>query len=301
MLVVTIATLLAVHLAWETSLDLRRTEGMMVWDQAQQYAFGAESWAGDWLRKDLQEDGGTSFDNLDENWAQPLQLPIDGGMMEGALQDMQGRFNLNNLVNAQGEKNEPVVEQFQRLLETLQQQNDGPQFDAAQISAAIVDWIDDDSDPEFSGAEDDTYTSRIPSHRAANFWFTSPSELLAVEGITREIYTALAPFVSALPPPSKINLYTAPEAVIQSLGKNISAVDAAAWIEDRGKEQCVDAGALPIQIEEGLRNLVGCASSHFGLHVHVRIGTTDLYMYSLLQRNGEAVVPLVRNFARELI
>lgn len=298
MLVVTIATVLAVQLVWETSLDLRRTEGMLLWDQAQQYAYGAEAWAADILREDLRNDGGEPIDDLGEAWAQQLPpLSIEGGVMEGALEDLQGRFNLNNLVDSRGRKNEDAFTQFQRLMEVLQI----PPDDAARVGSAIVDWIDPGSDAEFDGAEDDVYTSRVPAHRAANFWFTSTSELMAVEGMTREIYTELLPVVSALPPGSRLNLNTAPEAVIRSLGDNISDVDAKAWVTDREKQPCRDPVNLPIQIDAKLQNVVGCASSHFGLRVHVRIGTTHLYMYSLLQRNGQSVVPRLRSFAREMI
>ena len=302
MLVVAIATVLAMQIAWETSLDLRRTEGMLLWDQAQQYAYGAESWAGDILREDLQDDGGEAIDDLGEGWAQKLPpLEIEGGLMDGELMDLQGRFNLNNLVNSRGEKDEKALAQFERLLEVLQEREDVPPFDVAQVAAAIVDWIDHDSVPEFGGAEDDVYTSRMPAHRTANFWFTSTSELMAIEGMTREVYKVLSPVVAALPPGSRINLNTAPPEVVQSLGENISEVDATAWVETRDKQPCRDPVNLPIQIDTEIQNFVGCASSHFGLNVHVRIGTTDLYMYSLLQRNGQSVVPRVRSFARELI
>lgn len=297
MLVVTIATVLAVQLMWETSLDLRRTEDMLLWDQAQQYAYGAESWAADILRKDIEDDGGEPIDHLDENWA--LQVPalsIEGGMMEGRMEDMQGRFNLNNLVNARGEKEEKALTHFRRLLEVLEIQPDA----AARIAAAAVDWIDADTTAEFDGAEDDTYTSRIPAHRAANFWFTSETELMAIEGMTPEIYAALLPVVAALPPGTKINLNTAPLPVLRSLQADIGDGGEDRWDADRQKEPCRDPVNLSISIDPDFQNFVGCASSHFGLRINVRIGTTDLSMYSLLQRNGQSVVPRIRSFAREL-
>jgi len=45
MLVVAIATVLAVEIAWETTLDLRRTEGLLSREQAQQFGYGAEAYA----------------------------------------------------------------------------------------------------------------------------------------------------------------------------------------------------------------------------------------------------------------
>ena len=35
----------AVGIAWETTLDLRRTEGLLAWEQARQYGYGAEAFA----------------------------------------------------------------------------------------------------------------------------------------------------------------------------------------------------------------------------------------------------------------
>ena len=49
-LVVALASILAVELAWEVNLDIRRTENMLLRDQARQIALGAEIMAIDELR-----------------------------------------------------------------------------------------------------------------------------------------------------------------------------------------------------------------------------------------------------------
>ena len=61
-------------------------------------ALGAEAWAADFLRKDAQE---SQTDHLGETWAKPMPpMPIGEGIgvVEGRLEDMQGRFNINSLV-----------------------------------------------------------------------------------------------------------------------------------------------------------------------------------------------------------
>lgn len=97
---VALATILAVRLAKEGALDQRRTAATLVLEQARQYAMGAESWATEILRDDAAR---TDQDDLGEDWAKPVPpLPIEGGTLSGQMEDMQGRFNLNSLVTAGG-------------------------------------------------------------------------------------------------------------------------------------------------------------------------------------------------------
>ena len=99
-LMVALATMLAVDVGFRGFLDQRRAGTLFALDQGFEVALGAEAWAADFLKKDLQN---SQTDHLGETWARPLPpLPIDGGAVEGRLEDMQGRFNLNNLINADG-------------------------------------------------------------------------------------------------------------------------------------------------------------------------------------------------------
>ena len=95
-LVVAIGTMIAVNLMWRGTLDLRRAEAALAADQGLLYVQGAEAWAADILRQDLVDS--PDSDNLGEVWAIELPaLPVDGGTITGKLEDLQGRFNLNNL------------------------------------------------------------------------------------------------------------------------------------------------------------------------------------------------------------
>ena len=119
-------------------------------------------------------------------------LPVDGGEVRGALEDMQGRFNLNNLVTDDRSANETAVAQFERLLLLV-----GAQPRWARIMA---DWIDDGTVPENpEGAEDGTYLSQNPPYRAANGIVTTTTEMMALPGMTREEFERIRPYVAALP------------------------------------------------------------------------------------------------------
>ncbi|MDQ1342537.1 MAG: ral secretion pathway protein, partial [Pseudomonadota bacterium] len=158
-LMVALATMLAVDVSFRGALDQRRSATLFALDQSFEIALGAEAWAADFLKQDLQE---SQTDHLGETWARPLPpLPIDGGTVEGRLEDLQGRFNVNNLVLADGTTNPDAVKQLERILAVLEIE---PTW-----AAAIADWIDQDAQPGFpDGAEDSVYTGQAPPHLTAN-------------------------------------------------------------------------------------------------------------------------------------
>ena len=83
----------------------------------------------------------------------------------------------------------------------------------------MADWIDADTVPNNpDGAEDSVYLSQMPPYRAANMFITSASEILALPGFGRDRYLLLAPFITALPQGTGINLCSAPMEVLNALG-----------------------------------------------------------------------------------
>ena len=216
LLISALATMVAANLAWDNALDVRRTMTLLNRDQAIQVALGAESWVIGILHQDMED---SQTDHLGEIWATELPgLPIEGGEVFGAVQDLQGRFNLNNLVDQNGAIEQESLEQFRRLLNAL---GLDPRF--AGIAA---DWIDSDFDASFpDGAEDPIYTAMLPPYRAANQPLTSVSELAALEGMDKQTFDLLADHVAALPGRVNINVNTATPAVLQSLDENMTVSD----------------------------------------------------------------------------
>ncbi|MBL8198517.1 MAG: type II secretion system minor pseudopilin GspK, partial [Chromatiales bacterium] len=169
-LVVTLATVLAVNLLWQSSVDLRRTETLLLQDQARQYDLGGEELARVFLAKDYRNDPG-GMDTSKEIWATPLKRDFEGGFFEGWLLDQQGRFDLNSLLDKNGQPDEKATRQFVRMLTLLPLESPLDSNTANSLMEATVDWIDPDTAPMLNGAEDDRYTSREPPYRPANFWF----------------------------------------------------------------------------------------------------------------------------------
>lgn len=293
MLVVALATVLAVELLWTTSLDLRRTQNLLERDQAMQIGVGLELLAGELLRVDFDDD--PNIDSLTERWAEEYGFPFEGGNVVGQLEDLQGRFNLNSLVDARGQRQAQAAAQFRRLVEVVAAADRDLTVDPESVVDAVVDWIDPNTIPDgIGGAEDGVYTNRTPPYRTANFWFTTPTELLAVDNVSPALYTQLASLVTALPPrvTASVNVNTALPEVLQTLAEDISASDVETWVESRQsaafetlQEFLDQAGELFTEDNPAPPLEVG--SQWFGLTVIVSVGSTRLAMYSLLERNAQ--------------
>lgn len=83
-----------------------------------------------------------------------------------------------------------------------------PAGEAERIAAVIIDWIDADAAPGFGGAEDNFYTGLPTPYRTGGGPLADISELRAMDGINREIYLQLRPFLCARPTarPTTINV-----------------------------------------------------------------------------------------------
>lgn len=279
---VAIATVLAVHIGTRAALDLRRTAGLIALDQGWHVALGAEAWAAEVLRDDRED---SETDHLAERWAQPLPpLPVDGGDVRGALEDMQGRFNLNNLVSGDGTVNEFAIARLERLLANV-----GADRRWARVMA---DWLDTDTVPGFpEGAEDGAYLSQNPPYRAANGPVTTTSELMALPGMTLEEFQRIRPYVAALPVGTTINICTAAAPVLASLVEGGTDFGDAESLKSNRGDGCfptmadLQATLDPAQYQ-ALQPAISETSNWFRAVTVVRIGTSELTLYSLIERNS---------------
>ena len=306
LILVALATLLATKLTFDGWLEQRRAVAMLAAEQAFHFGLGAEALAADVLSQDAQN---SKQDTLLEAWAQPTQpLPLtpesdtEGepiGVLQGSIEDMQGRFNLNNLgrLLQDGKPDPQPLEQFQRLLVAV-----GLEVKWAGIAR---DWIDADDLPGSpDGAEDSVYTSQTPPYRTSNYAMLSPTELMNLPGFGADRYRLIAPYVTALPTAiAKINICTAPSPVLESLGDNLSGEYSPAVLASGRKAGCfpdiqaftnVLGNAKASQIADRFAD----SSYYFRLTTRITLGTTEFTLYSLLYRggNGGKVTPMLRTF-----
>jgi general secretion pathway protein K len=245
------------------------------------------------LRQDLVDS--PESDHLGELWATELPpLPFEGGVISGRIEDLQGRFNLNNLIGDEGEEDELARQQFERLLILLE-------LDPA-LAGAVVDWLDPDVDQSFpTGAEDSAYTDLNPPYRTANTLITSPSELMAIAGFDLESYRRIAPYVTALPRGTTLNVNTASDMLIASLSDDIDLSLAASLIEERGEAEFTNVETVFADlIAAEMFARIGGVSEHFMLTGTVVMGSNQMTLRSVLQRDNSGLTrALFRSFGVE--
>jgi general secretion pathway protein K len=301
-LIVALATILAAEVGFRGYMDQRRTVNAFSLDQSFEIAMGGEAWASDALRRDKMQSAKT--DDFTEEWATPIPpIPLEdvGGEFEGTLEDLQGRFNLNDLVtfddSGVSTVNKTAVERLERLLTLLEIE---PKW-----AGYIADWIDSDDNAGFpNGAEDPVYTNLSPPYRAANMAITRASELLALPEFGAERYRKLAPFVTALPPGQPINLCTASPELLDALnGDNREYSLAREAGKQTRAQRCFPSQSefettLTPERKQELENMLGETSDYFLATIWVTLGTQRFTLYSLLYRSGGAnqVRPILRSY-----
>ena len=275
-LVMALAAIWATSIAMFSHLAQRRVASLLQSDQAFLYALGAESLAHEILRLDLEAG---AVDHLAEEWAIPLPgFPVQGGLIAGQLEDMQGRFNLNNLITPNGEPDPAAIAVFRRMLEQLQ-------IDPV-LTMYIVDWIDPDTEVSFpDGAEDDVYTAITPAYRPGNGPITSVQELRAIQGVDAEIFELLQPHIAALPIGTTININTATPLVLAALSDDISPFDAESMAEGRIDAPFQSPDEIRADVPGDVLPFLSVSTDFFRATALVTLGSTRLTMYSLLERD----------------
>jgi general secretion pathway protein K len=311
LILVALAAILATKLTFDGFMERQRTVSVLAGDQATEFALGAEALAADVL---TQQSNATVV-TLKDPWAQSMApMPItpqsnpEGepiGTLQGSLEDMQGRFNLNNLGHYAPAANggqmlpDPVpLAQFQRLLVTV-----GLEVKWAQMAQ---DWItaSNGSNGVQALTGDSVYMSQSPPYRAGQFPMTSPSELMNLPGFDYERYRRIAPFVTALPSATtKINVCTAPLVVLESLADNLNGEFGNAEALATGRKEGCFPQLQTITAIAGTRysaiitQTADTKSIYFRLTTRITLGTSEYTLYSLLTTTGSGkVAPILRSF-----
>ena len=298
-IVLFILTIMTVSVAWlseEVLLSLRRSENIRDSEQAWQMLVGSEAWALSILARD-----GNGPDHPGESWKNLGQgVEIEQGSLSTVIDDLQGRLNINNLVDEtqanlpQGDLSRVWTQAFQRLLISLE-------LDPA-LSDAVLDWLDPDQNVRgTSGAEDIDYLGLTPPYRAANRSFTDISELLWVKGFDESILLKLTPYIAALPGKGvRININTAPPGLLRILGRNLlSLEDAEMLSRDRPAEAGYTVETFlqhdKMAGEQGVAApLITDQSSYFVIRSSTEVGKARMKMNSVVERKDDVTAVIRR-------
>lgn len=179
--------------------------------QAKQYALGAEQYVAWLLEDDFLQDQKKQrmVDHTAEQWhVDTTGYDVEQGSIELAVEDEQGRFNINWLLTKPPKTadDSPYLSMFENLLAS--------QYINPQLADNIQRWLRQD----LSGLGSE--------HSSTQKEMVSVSELMLVDGVSREDIAKLQPYITVIPSWSKMNINTAPTEVIRALHEHLTDADA---------------------------------------------------------------------------
>ena len=282
MLTVSLVTAFAAAAAWQ---QWRATEV-----QAAERARLQTSWllsgAIDWTRQILQEDTRqTQADHLSEPWAVPLlearmssflaaegntvsnstDLP-DDAFLSGQVQDMQGRFNLGNLMR-QGQLSARDVQTLQRLFQELG-------LPAQEANQLLQQW---ERAWRAQQGQADPAAPLLPQRVEQLVWLGLPAERMA----------QLEPHLAILPEYTAINVNTATQEVLLAAAGDVTRSQVLQLVSRRNSQPFLKMDAVrELLPASGQQASLGVSSRYFLIHGRLRIGDVRIEEQALIQRDG---------------
>ncbi|MEO6271021.1 MAG: type II secretion system minor pseudopilin GspK [Lautropia sp.] len=225
LLVVTLASVIVSALFYRESVAVRSIENRLALSQTRWVERAALDWAKVILRTDpSQTDHGTDV------WATPvvdtqLDETVTGGakigdrsrnaFLAGNVTDAQARFNVNTLVQADGQPSLPHMKAMTKLMSLLGL----PESLVQQVYARILK-----SRPTTLDSQN------IP---AAEIRLIQFGDLRDIPGFDDAVMQTLQPFVTVLPVETTVNLNTAPAEVIAAMIPEATLTMAKSFIAQR--------------------------------------------------------------------
>ncbi len=264
-LIVIIATTIAVSIVHEEKFTIRKTAHIQRMDRAALYAVGLEDWAQIYLKEDREE---SKIDSLDEDWAIGVPgLPIEGGYLAGYLEDEQAKFNLNSLVLS-----EIALTRFRRLCDNLEVDD--------RFIPALLDWIDEDFDIRSPDGMEENYED----YRVGNREMVDISELLLVQNVTPEIYEKLQPHITALPGTSTLNVNTMSDVIFLTLAPDLDVTE---FIKQREEDAFESVGEFVERLQKPVEiDGLSVDTQYFRAYGQVVQGEQILNLNTLIYRDA---------------
>lgn len=299
--------------------DRARTENVLLLEQMHAYLLSAEALGVRALVSDLASDRqqGGEIDACDEqDWAVAIgPLPWDRGVFSVSIQDLQGRYNLNNLAHSdsQGQRvlDRVQIERLKRLLRTSLPP-DAAADGADALAEEAGDWTDSNTLVDgLGGAEDTEYEA----WRTGNQPFGAVSELRALRSATLEQWLQtetddkplFSRYITVLPEGTTINVNTAPAEVLQAILPTLGTAGIDAILQQRAQkpfasvDEVLGLPGLNALSETGkneLKAAISVNSDYFQVVSRVALGARVARLVSHVYRprqQGEARV-VMRDF-----
>ncbi|MEZ4485467.1 MAG: type II secretion system minor pseudopilin GspK [Syntrophotaleaceae bacterium] len=279
LVVVALLTALLSEFAFSTLVDLRLAESFRDRTKAYYLAKGGIRFG----RMLLQEDT-NDYDGRDETWAQAISgYPVGDGVVSISIEDHDGRLNLNRLVTSMGNTDVVIKERLLRLFDRLEI------GDGDELTAALIDWLDPDNEPEEQGAESDYYRGLATPYQAKNGSFDDLQELLQVRGFTAAVFKRLAPHVTIWGD-RLVNVNTASRELLLALADEMETEAAEAIVSARQK--------TPLTAIRQLRELPELEQSYGFIFRYIKV-TSSSYRVAAWAETGSGISTLTADIKKD--
>ncbi|MCH9757237.1 MAG: type II secretion system minor pseudopilin GspK [Gammaproteobacteria bacterium] len=267
--IMTLVAIATTTLTLQLKTNLDKTRLLFKTQQFQLESVAIRYWAMDALTNKKNKDFGRTpgKSTLIEKKIVFPELP--NTHFSGELIDLNARLNINNLKTPTGKTT------FYRLTNHLLEDKTGKK--SYPLTAALAAWVSDYQPG--STQHNTTFVAHIP--------MVSLSELSLIPDIKLKDLKLLMPYLTALPPKTRINLNTAPEELLMSMAQGPDIIkDMEELIDARGEEGIASVDSvksilkkLAIQEDD-----VTIESEYFLSIGRVKKETDTLTLYSVLQR-----------------
>jgi general secretion pathway protein K len=240
---------------WSRTVEHRRDQV-----QAQALVQAGVQWGRQILYEDKQR---SSIDHLREPWAMALPaIPLDNGEVRGSIADAQARLNVIALGDSGARAN---VERAR--LQRLFVQRGGP----VGAIDAIAAWV----------SRNTTAAGGQPLRVA---------ELADVKDVSPSSLANVAPFLTALPAGTPVNVNTAPPEVLAAVVDKLDGQDLAKLVAARAQKPFLNVSEFRAQLPQPALlagdETLGVQSDYFYVTIEARQGASVARARALLRRRG---------------
>lgn len=243
MLVISLCVVLASEMMSLQSYQIKRVSNLFERQQAYWYAMGSEHFVKGLLSGIAETDKGVI--NLSQTWAmEGMSFPVDNGLIEGEIIDLNSCFNLNSLYDKSVEKEQLKFRKdvFVRYLENLDITSE---LSLDDLANNLYDWLDpDDYATEAAGYDGDMYASLAFPYLSGNSPLAHENELRVIYGFDVVVMAQLQRRFCVIPQSSSfefnINTIKKDESELLRAILNIDEAKIESILEQRPEEGFTD-------------------------------------------------------------
>jgi general secretion pathway protein K len=196
------------------------------------------------------------------------------------IQDAQAKFNLNNL------QDNLFFSVFIHLIKNVY-----PELKEKKqifIVGAAYMWVKPFQPGRGFDEITKYYQTQKPPYQMSHQPMHNKTEFRLIYEVDKKLYNKLSPYITALPEKTPINIYTASEQIIKSLGNGLEDSQVSQLITLRNQPENVDDKLLLLVKNFNIPTQeVTINSQYFDLYVTVKHGDVVLKTHKLLKRNAE--------------